>query len=118
MKNLRVVALVAVALVSSAGCGGSDSPTAPSSSAVTVSSLTLVGSPILTTGLAGYRYTAFAQQSNLTVSDVTTAATWTSSNPQVATFTSAGTVSTLRTGTFTVTAAYGGRTATLAVSVQ
>lgn len=70
------------------------------------------------TGLSGYRFTAFAQQSNLAMSDVTASATWTSSNTQVAVFTSAGTVNTLRAGAFTVTAAYGGKTATLAVTVQ
>ena len=109
--------LIVLSAGAAGGCGGSGSPLSPSGNVSLVTDLTVVGSPVLTVGLNGYRFTAFAQTA-IGFSDVTTSATWTSSNTQVASFTSAGTVNVSRVGSFTVTAVYAGKTATLVVTVQ
>lgn len=83
--------------------------------------LMITGSPVAEIGVtAGYQFFAFAQFSNLTNQDVTTTATWTSSNTQIASFTYISgrpMLSTFRAGTITVTATYGGKTATMTVRV-
>ena len=102
-----------------AACG-SNSPTAPTTSSPTVASLSILGSPVAEAGASGYQFLALAQYSNLTSADVTTAATWTSSNTQIAAFTTlAGrpVLSAFRPGTVTITAAYNGKTATMTVTV-
>ena len=116
----RGLTLIAASALWLAGCGGGSSPTTPTptGSGSTVTSLTILGPSFMNYPFAGNLVFALAQHSNLTSADVTASTTWTSSNTQVAAFTAPGVVSTFRSGTFTITAAYSGRTATQNVSVQ
>jgi hypothetical protein len=123
MQQRRLTLITSLALLLFAACGGNSTTTpsltttAPSS---TISSLTIQGSPVAEVSATGYQFIALAQYSNLTVADVTTSATWTSSNTQIAAFTTiAGRplLSTFQSGTVTITASYSGKTATLNVTV-
>ena len=110
-----------VLLVMLASACGSDSSSTPTASSPTVTSLSIVGSPVAAVGGAGYQFLALVQYSNLTSADVTTSATWTSSNNQIAAFATVGgrpVLNTFQRGTVTITASYGGKTATLSVSVS
>lgn len=76
---------------------------------VTVQSVSLSAQTLsVQTGATG-ELTASAQMSDGSLQDVTRSASWTSSNPSVATV-SAGTVRGTSAGTATITATYGGRT--------
>ena len=117
---------VCLALVFMVGACGGGNPTAPSASSTagggsaTVTSVTIGAPPIAQVGGA-LQVAAFAQYSNLTTADVTTAAVWTSSNTQIASFTTfAGLplLQTLRPGVVTISAAFGGRTGALVVTIQ
>lgn len=123
-RAMALTVVVAVALIGSA-CGGSDaSPTSPSTSgggqSATVTSITL-GVPAATQVGGTLQVAAFAQYSNLTAGDITRSATWSSSNTQIATLTSLGGLPAfqiLRAGTVTITAAFGGRSASQTVVAQ
>lgn len=115
---------LAVALACSA-CGGSDSsPTSPSgggsSPSPSVTSI-ILGVPGAAQVGGTLQVAAFAQYSNLTAADVTRTATWSSSNAQIAVLTTLGGLPAfqlLRTGTVTITASIGGRSASQSVVVQ
>jgi len=110
--------IVIVALFATA-CSGGASPTSPSAGE-TVTNLSIIGTPLVEAGSGPYFYIATVRYSNLTSADVTSSATWTSSNNQIAAFTTLGGVpvlNTFRSGTVTITASYGGRTATQNVTV-
>jgi hypothetical protein len=112
LRNL----LIAVALVASA-CGSKSTPT---SSTPTVTSLSILGSPQAQADSTGYQFIAQAQYSNASISDVTTLATWTTSNAQVASFATVGgrpIMTAFARGTITVTATYSGKSATMTVTV-
>lgn len=83
----------------------------------TVTSITV--SPSSASVISGQtqQLTATATLSNNGSQDVTSTATWASSNTAVATV-SAGLVSGISTGTATISATYGGQTGTATVSVQ
>jgi len=115
--------VVACALVSTA-CGGGSSPTSPTSastsSAAAVTGL-ILGVPPAAQASSYLQVAVFAQYSNLTMVDVTRTATWTSSNTQVAVLTTLGGLpafQTLRSGSVTITASFGGRSASQVVAVQ
>lgn len=126
----RRVLYAAAALLSIAvGCGDSTSPN--SSGGVSVSSIA-VNEPTAP-GSTGRTYNnnaslpaqatfdlkAIATLPTGTTQDVTTQATWTSSNTAVATVTAAGQVTVNRrvNGTTTISASYGGKSASFQVSV-
>jgi uncharacterized protein YjdB len=79
-------------------CGGSS--TAPSA----VSSVTVTGTPPAVG--ASSQYSATATMSNGTTEVVTTSATWTSSNPDIATVTPGGLVTAIAEGTVTIQATF------------
>jgi hypothetical protein len=80
-------------------CGGNNSPTAPSTSSITVTGT------VPAVGQAS-QLTAKATQSNGTSQDVTAQATWSSSNTAVATVTSGGLLTLLQLGAADITATY------------
>jgi hypothetical protein len=125
LRAACVSAMALTVVLLGAACGGSDgSPTSPSTGgsgqSSTVTSITL-GVPAAAQVGGTLQVAAFAQYSNLTAGDITRTATWSSSNTQVATLTSLGgfpAFQLLRTGTVTITAAFGGRSASQTVVVQ
>jgi hypothetical protein len=117
-RRFTLIASLALVVM---GCSGGKSPTAPTSqsgTSTTVTSLSILGPPLLAFPANGWQYITTAQHANLTTSVVTASTTWTSSNTQVAAFTAPGVLSTFRSGTFTIAASYSGRSATMNVSVQ
>lgn len=122
--RVGTIGVIAACAIVCASCGGGSSPTSPTggstSSAATVTGLVL-GVPPAAQASAYLQVAVFAQYSNLTMADVTRTATWTSSNSQVAVLTTLGGLpafQTLRSGSVTITAAFGGRSASQVVSVQ
>lgn len=112
--------LVALTLLLSA-CGGSDSISAPTSPSLTITSLSITGSPVASVNSTGYQFIALAQYSNLTSADVTTSATWTTSNSSIASFTTVAgrpVLSTFQRGVVTITASYSGKSSSLNVTVS
>ena len=108
--------LLATLMFLAAGCGG-DGSTAPTA---TVRTLTVIGSTVAEAGAYGYQFVAMATHSNGTPEDVSMSATWTTSDGQIAYFTTLGgrpMLTTLKRGVVVITAAYGGKTATITVSV-
>jgi hypothetical protein len=104
-----VVLLVVGTLVSA--CGGS-----PTVSSTSTSSIAVTGT-VPTIGQTS-QLAAKATLSNGTTQDVTTQATWSSSNTAVATVTSGGLMKLLQVGAADITAAYQGVTGRLSVSVS
>lgn len=97
---IKVIPVVLVAFglcILSAACG---SATAPS----TVSSVTVTGAapPVGTSS----QYAAVANMSNGTTEVVTTTATWTSSNPGIATVSPGGLVTAVAAGTVSISATF------------
>lgn len=108
-----------LALFASACGGGSGSPAGPTAGG-SITSLAIMGTPLVEAGNGPYFYIATVHYSNFTSADVTSSATWTTSNNQVAAFTTVGGVPLLNTfhsGTVTITASYSGKTATQNVTV-
>lgn len=97
---IKMIPLVLVAIglcILAAACG---STTAPS----VVSSVTVTGAaPAVGTSS---QYTAVANMSNGTTEVVTTTATWTSSNPDIATVTPGGLVTAIAEGTVSISATF------------
>ena len=91
-------------------CGGSS--TAPSA----VSSVTVTGTPPAVG--ASSQYSATATMSNGTTEVVTTSATWTSSNPDIATVTPGGLVTAIAEGTVTIQATFDNISGTTQAAVQ
>lgn len=85
-----------------------------------VSLTTVSVAPSAASALPGttQQFTAVAQFSDGTVSEVDTSALWSSSNPGVATVTNTGLASTLANGSTTITATYGGMTASGVLNVR
>jgi uncharacterized protein YjdB len=107
--------LLVLALIASA-CSGS-STTTPTAT-LNNFSISLPGSGFLVLGQAS-QLTATETLSSGTTQDVTTTATWQSSNSSVATVSSTGVVTAVATGATTITAAYlGGTAGTLVVVVN
>lgn len=113
-KPALLIAFLAGTLVST--CGGETSitsPTSPLSSAVSVS---ITGTPVLTAESETSQLTATATFSDGTTHDVTSSATWVSSNSEVATVSDAGLVTAVDAGTTTIKAIYQGESATLSIT--
>lgn len=133
-KNLRKAAtrfatrslvsiLVLSTLAGSVSCGGGSSPTAPSGGSGGAAAVTgiLLGVPPLAQANSFFQVAAFAQYSNFTMADVTSSATWTSSNSQIAVLSNVAGLpvfQTLRTGSVTITASFSGRSASQVVVIQ
>src|SRR5262245_56966081 len=94
--------MAALALLLCSSCGNdqpSPAPTAPSDLVRSVAVVLAAVNP-------GYQASAVAGLADGGTRDVTTEATWTSSNPNVATVTPQGRVTTLATGTAEILATY------------
>jgi len=110
----RLSTVLALTLIL-AGCGGDSTGTAPTSAAATVTSVTVTGG----TPTVGntVQFVATARMSNTTVQDVTTVATWQSSNPAVATVSATGSVRAVTGGTADITATYQGVRGILSITI-
>jgi len=101
-------------------CGGK-SPTAPSgggsSTAATITAVTVNGDPSVVLGQTE-QLKAMAKKSDGSEQDVTSQASWVSSDPSIATVTSTGVLSGLTLGNVTVTASYQGKSGSSPVSVE
>lgn len=111
----KILTLVAILLVTACGGGGGGSPTAPTAAPTptiaTIISLLISGC----TSDDNFQCRATATLSNSTTQDVTTLATWSSSNSQIATISAAGVVSPLDAGNVEIRASYQGQNATRSV---
>jgi hypothetical protein len=103
-------------LTATVACSGSSNPS-PTTPSPTVTSVTITGNPSLNGGNLTSQLIARATLSNGTLQDVSTLATWSSSNPAAATVSASGLVTAVSVGTTTISAAYQGQTGTLSVSV-
>ena len=115
-RTVRRLSLLAIITVASAALGacGRDSPTGPSP--VTVASVTLSGSNSMNVGAAS-NITASARKSDGSSEDVTSRATWQSSNPSVAAVSSTGRVSAVAPGSSIISATFEGQAGQLPVQV-
>jgi len=109
-----------VFLMAAMACGGSSSPspTTPTPSTPTTSSIAVTGTASLAAIAQTSQLTATATLSNGTTQDVTALASWSSSNPAVATVSATGLVKATGLGTTTISAPYQGKTGTLLISVS
>jgi uncharacterized protein YjdB len=82
-----------------------------------VTSVTVSGVTSLISGQT-QQFTAKANFSDNSNSDVTNIATWSSSDSTIATVSATGFVTAVSTGTASISASYGGQTGSLTVSVQ
>ncbi len=110
-----ILANLALVLVMNACGGGNQTPTAPSTA--TVTPVSVAGSTSFTAAAQTSQFTATASLSNGTTQNVTSQATWLSSNTAVATVSSTGLVTAVATGTATVTATYQEKAGTAQVTV-
>jgi hypothetical protein len=99
-----IVLLATVALAAAVAACGSKSSSSPTPPSATVSSVAVTGSPPLI-GLTE-QFTATATLSNGTTQNVTSQATWQSSNTAIATVTNAGVVTGVAAGDVDITATY------------
>ena len=122
--TVGALALLVVLALLVPACGGNSASSNPTSASPTVTNLSIIGSPVATiTGNTGqgYSFLALVQYSNLTSADVTKSATWSTSNSQIAAFFTVGgfpQLATFQRGTVTVTVSYGGKTASMTVTVS
>lgn len=121
--HLRLTTLAGLALaLTVTACGGDKSPTTPSTPppppAPTVASVAVTGTGTGTLNRPGQSapLRANATMSDGTVQDVTGIASWTSSNPGIASV-QGGTVSAVSNGDATITATHGGRSGQIQVRV-
>lgn len=111
MKSMTVVSrvllhvLAGCAVVGMVACGQSTSPSAPTSPTATVTAVTVTST---STSASSFQLTATARFSDGTTKDVTSTATWESSNVLVASVSSSGVVTVLATGEVDVKATYQG----------
>ena len=109
LRLIAILALIAGVAVFTAACG---STTAPSS----LTSITVAG--IAPVAGSTTQFVATGTLSDGTTQDVTTTATWMSSDPSVATVSTAGAVTGVAAGTASVFATVGNVTGTLQVTVN
>src|SRR5262245_66504193 len=107
-RNRHTAGLTPTAIVALfvTACSGGASPSSPTAGE-TITNLSITGTPLVEAGSGPYFYIATVRYSNLTSADVTSSATWTSSNNQIAAFTTLGgfpVLNTFRSGTVTITA--------------
>jgi Bacterial Ig-like domain (group 2) len=115
------LSLLILALVLGTGCGTglnrNPSADSPSPSPRTVASIAVTPSTVSLTVNGTQQLTANANYSDRSAADVTTSATWTSSNAAVASVSSSGTVTAVSPGTATITASDGDQSSAVAVTV-
>lgn len=112
--------LAGVITVALSACGGSSNtptPTTPSVQA-TVTAVAITGTATLTVSGQANQLAATATLSDGTAQNVTSAATWQSSNAAVATISGTGLLTAVAAGTTTITATMQGRSGTLVVTVS
>jgi len=110
MKTRLRFAGASVLAIVLTGCGSDGprnpiAPQPPAPSGATVASISVTAAP---TGDTTFQMTATARMSDGTSDNITTRAAWTSSDTSIATVTSAGVVTVVRTGPFDVRASYQG----------
>jgi len=115
IRNQSLLAFAVAALSWTTACSSSKSPT-DSTSRLTVTALTVSGAPTITVGETT-QFTPTARMSDGTTQNVTNSATWQSTNPAVATVSSAGAVTAVNPGAVAITATYRGQSDTIAVTV-
>jgi Big-like domain-containing protein len=113
LRSWQEVVVATVAMINLAACGSSPSPTAPS--AVTVATIGVTSASQAT---ASFQLTATARLSDGSARDVTSTATWTSSNALFATVSPTGIVTVVGSGELDVRAVYQNITGTLHLSVN
>jgi hypothetical protein len=121
---MRRLVLLAMMLSAFAGCGGSDSggspsspstPTTPTTPTVTVTGVNVTGAGCggstctITTVGGTVQLTAMATKSDNSTQDVTSLATWSSTNTAIVTVSSSGLVTVKKGGACDVTAVYQGK---------
>lgn len=113
------VGATAAMLFAVVACG--NNPTGPSagggSTIATLTSVTVTGASSVTLGQTE-QLKAVANKSDGTQQDVTSQATWQSSDTSIASVSSTGVLSTIKTGSVTVTASYSGKSGSTPVSVK
>ena len=110
------IGLIFLSAATAFHCGGSSSPTTPTTpAAVTVNSVAVSGTATLTGKGQTSQLTATASLSNGTTQDVTSQATWQSDNASVASVSSSGLVTANAEGEATITATYQSKSGTLKI---
>ena len=115
MPSLLIVTLAAVIVV---GCVGETSVTTPTSPSPSVISVEITGAAVLTSAAETIQLAAAATLSDGTRKDVTSSATWVSSNTGVATVSEAGLVTAVGDGTATILASFQGESGAHAVTLR
>jgi hypothetical protein len=112
---VRLRSLVSILVVACTGCGSA--PAAPSAGSTAVTSLSITGgSQIDLIGVTS-SLVAIATRANGTSTDVTTSASWQTSNPSAVTISGAGVATAVGAGSTSVTATFDGVSATLVMRV-
>ena len=116
---ILVVSLLA-AFAISCSSSSTNSVTAPSSGspASTLTSITVSSAPALTTAGQQGPLTVTAHFADGSTQDVTSAATWQSSNGAIATVSASGIVTAVGSGAATITVTYQGKSTTVTVSIS
>lgn len=116
MKELTWSAVILLAGAVAAGCGSS--PAAPSTPPPPTLTSLVINAPFTSFPTGFYvNYTATATMSSGTTTDVTSSATWASSNSGIASVDNTGKLSAYARGTTTLTATYQGRTASQTITI-
>jgi uncharacterized protein YjdB len=113
---IAVTLMICIAFTGCGGQGGSSSSSSPLSPTVTAVSVGAVTSSLSVGGTL--QLTATATYSDKSTKDVTSSATWESSDATIATVSSTGLLSALKPGNFTVTSMVAGTTGTMAFAVK
>jgi len=112
LRSWWEVAIVGVAMINLAACGGSPNPTAPSAATVAT-----IGVTSASEATASFQLTATARLSDGSTRDVTSTAAWTSSNALFATVSPTGMVTVVGSGELDVRAVYQNVTGSLHLSL-
>lgn len=118
MNVRRSLTLLVYALIAVSCGGGSGSPAPPTSPAPRVVSITVTGPSTNPTPGQSANFSALAVYNNGNTASVTTAATWLSSNTQVATVGASGVVLAVNPGVSDIRATFEGVTGTRQVTVD
>lgn len=105
-------------LLASGGCGSTSSPSAPTPPAMTLTAITVAGASSFTDRGQTAQLTATANFANGINQDQTLAAAWVSSNLAAATVSTTGVVTSVGTGTATISATFQGVQGTRAINVS
>jgi hypothetical protein len=116
MHVIRRLSLLVTGATLLSACSGS-TPTSPTSTTPTVTAVTVSGANAVNVG-STTNMTATARRSDGSTEDVSSTATWHSSNPAVATVSSGGRVTAVAPGSSAISAAFEGQTGQLPVQVM